>query len=362
MVLRVRNSRLNRLRGRRGALSVLLVLVIVAAGASLPVAARYGAIPGISEVEQARGIDAARVYENLTISDVSPGFDPDSLVVVAGTPLAFNITNVGSTNHTFSLYALPNETIPCGAAETPANVTSYFQQNGSLINAALTPGESYRTNLTFNFSAVYEFVSLTPYECQDGFNGLVHVLPPGSHSQQELYTNATSSPSLSFVPNILTAQAGIPIVFQVGTSGGHTFTLDGTSNDSSVTPGTNLPSAFPSSGGTASAGFPVNLNLPNPGQTYVSSPVILKPGIYWFVCVIPGHFAAGMWGKIYVSISVSPAALTPAISNVVQYAYLGVAAVIIGGAAFLILMGMSEPVQAATLKEDRAPEDPPSHA
>lgn len=349
------------MRDRRGALSVGLLVLLVAGAAGLPIVAHYGGIPGASEVGLAHELAATQYNESVRINDNSSGangFNPSTIVVTARSPILFQLYNNGTQNHTFTLYALANGSLPCAPGTSPSYVTSELQKNGTLLNIALAPGEWFNTSAPLNFShaADYEFLSAIPYQCQNpGFTGSLTVLPAGSHSQQVLYTNATAE--TTFVPNILVAEPGIPIVFMVGTSGGHTFTLNSTTNYTGFSPGQNLPSSVPTGGNGPAPGFPVNLNLANAGTTYEGGPVIMKPGIYWFVCTVSGHFAAGMWGKLYVGVGVSLPALTPSITNVIQIGYLLVAAVVIGGAGFLILMGMNEPVPLTKPGDDSAPHE-----
>lgn len=350
--------RRTRVRGRRGALSVAVLSLLIVGAAGLPIAAQLGVLPVAQTFEVAHGLDLPSVNVSVVVNDTAPGYDPDTLVVTAEENATFQLYNNGSTVHTFTVVNASDVAIPCTPSTTPAQVDNNLTHFGTLVNATIAPGAYLNWSYTFNASGTFEFLSAVPYQCQVGFNGFLHVLPAGSQSQQYLWLNATGD--LTFTPSTVTAEAGVPITFFVGVQGSlsHTFVIDGVSNDTAISPGGNLPSSFGDPPPAPSAAFPVSLNLVNPGTTYTSAPTIFKSGIYWFVCTVPGHFSSGMWGKLYVSIPLSLPSSTPSITNVLQYGYLAVVAAIIGLGAFLVLMGMNEPV---SVQPGSGNPPPPAH-
>lgn len=340
-----------RIRSRRGAISVVLIAALLGGVAFLPEAARLGGLPLSDEVGHPHLLSAG-VAVNVSMSDTAPGFTLAPNVVTANVTLHVHLVNQGLSTHSFSLFNETNAAIAPATNNTPAKLNeTWGNQTHPGPNIWLPAGS--QTNFTLNFSVPgsYEVISLVPYQFQGGLSAFLHVLPHGSATEQSLWVNGTAA--TVWLPATMYASPGIPIVINAGIQGSlsHTFVLDGVSNDSAVSPGTNLPSSFSYPAPPTSAQFPISLNLVNAGTTYTSSPVILKAGVYWYVCTVPGHFASGMWGKLYVGVQPTPPASVPQISNVIQYAYLGLAAVIIGGAAFLILMGqMERPVAAAPSK------------
>ena len=104
--------------------------------------------------------------------------------------------------------------------------------------------------------------------------------------------------------------------------------------------------------------FLLDSGFQDPGTTWTSPPTIIpQAGIYWFVCLVPGHFQSGMWGHLYVGVAPTPAASIPQMQGVIQYAYLALGAVVIGGAAFLVLMGQNERAVSAAPAQRPASKD-----
>lgn len=332
-----------RLRARRGAVSAIVLLPLLLGAALLPLASHEGALGSSQQLGVAHSVASPAIALNVTMNDTAPGFYWSTDVVSSNTTVDVLLHNNGSSTHSFSLYNVSGYVFPTSPYPSPAQVNKTWANQSSPGPNIWLPAGGW-TNFSFVMTdpGVYEVLSLYPWQFQSGFYTFLHVLPAGSATKQYAFTNTTSD--LTFTPNILVVQPNIPVVFEVTAQGaGHTFTLDGCSNDSAIVTGVSLPSSDPCLGAspTYSAAI-VNLAINTLGQTYASAPVILKPGIYWFMCTVPGHFAAGMWGKVYVGIPQTPAGSTPSVTNVIQYAYLGLAATVIGGASFLVLMGMNE--------------------
>lgn len=350
---RARRSGLGeRIRSRRGAISTLLVMAALGGAAFLPVAAHYGAIPPNGAFAAARPLVASTFYIHLLLNDTSPGFyfGTSSNVVTADAPLSIGLWNNGSVDHSFVVYSVPNGVISSANASTPSALNATLNGH-NLTSVWLAPGTNQTVVLNITTSGTYEIVAYYPY-LSANFFAYLHVLPPGSASRQYLFVNGTAQ--ITFVPNVATVSPGIPLIVVFGVQGyQHTFTLDACSNDSNIVTGVPLPS------NDACLNKPLlDSGFQNPGTTWTSPPTIIpQAGIYWFVCLVPGHFQSGMWGHIYVGVAPTPAASIPQMQNVIQYAYLALGAVVIGGAAFLVLMGQNERAVSAAPAQRPASKD-----
>lgn len=342
-----------RVRSRRGSLSIALVAVVLTTLGSLPFAAHLGALPSPGAIGYSHLVDDPAAYLNGTLNDTAPGFYLSTVVIQANTTIWVNLLNNGGTTHTFSLYNETNQIISTTPMPSPSQLNqTWAAQTSPGPNVWVPAGHVANFTINLPVPGVYEVISLYPYQFQAGFEISLHVLPSGSATQQYAFTNTTSS--LTFSPSVLSIAANIPVVFEVtAAASGHTFTLDGCSNDSLIVTGVALPTNDACLGASPYPNAIVNLAINNQGQTYSSAPVILKPGIYWFFCAIPGHFQAGMWGHVYVGILPQPAGVTPQVESVIQDGYLAVMGIVVGGAAFLILMGQNE--------KDPVPDPSPSH-
>lgn len=340
-------------RGRRGVLSVVgLSSLLVLAGA-LQWASENGALTGPSLIGTSHLVSAAMLNESVTVNDTVPGFYPSQIVVSAGVTVNFNITNTDTIDHTFTVYSHSGTTIACAGLSSQQLDRYFSAANDSLVNDSLAPGQSVLWTVNFTGPGTYQILSLTPDQCQAGLTGFLHVLPAGSKSVQYAFVNATGS--LTFVPSILEIVPQVPVQFVVGYQGTtHTFTLVSCSNDTNITAGV----ALPTNDGCLNNPL-VNSGDQSPGNTWVSPPTIIKAGIYWYVCEIPGHFQAGMFGHVYVGITPTPPASLPSVQNVLQLGVLLLIATVVGGAAFLVLMGMSERVELAP--GSRGGTEPASH-
>jgi plastocyanin len=152
-----------------------------------------------------------------------------------------------------------------------------------------------------------------------------------------LSENTTNTPG--FLPDTLSATPGhYPIVIAVlvtneGTLG-HTFTLVPQSNVSLSPTGSNVTDYF------AAHAPLVNANIPAlTGGSGWANFTISHPGIYEYICEISGHFAAGMFGYLYVGIPVPPPPPAPSTAIVDGWVLagsgilLGIGVIFVGAAA-----------------------------
>ena len=335
-------------RSRRGVLSLVVALAMVASAFSIPYLLHVDGYVSPQSVEHARRVPGSSPasQENLTVNVTDNGYQPSSLNVSVNTTLSLHLVNVGTVEHTFTVYATPNEVIPANI--TPAKLLALFAPpNASLVNLTLAPGQVGYWNHTFQSlkgpsGDSYEFLSLASggYQFKAGLFGFLNVGSGVVGPHQVLFLNATGS--ITFVPSILIAAPGLPIVFEVGVQGAlsHTFTLDSIPND------TGLSNSFSNSQLLAYfVSHPPLVNDPlSPSAPPVVTPPVTMPashGIYEYVCTVPGHFP-GMQGRIYIGVTPQPPNDVPVIGQVVQVGLFVVAAVVLAGAGFLVLMGMSE--------------------
>ena len=326
--------RLDRRRILKG--GVLLVAGIVWLAVLLPQVPSVTAQGVRNEIGYA---ELTSVVTRFSVNTTALGYAPSSLAVPTDRSITLTIHNLdANATHTFTVYAKANTTIPTNT--TPEALDALFAPaNSSLVNVSLAPGAW--ANWTYNFSqpASYEFLSLVPYQFQAGFYGFLNA-SSGAGSIYSLNTSAYDS--LRFIPSTLVAPPGATVVFHVTDRGTvHTFTIDSISNDTNLTVGQALPTTDPGLQNPL-----VDLHLSTTGTTYTSAPVTFpKHGVFWFVCTIPGHFQAGMYGFLYVGSTPTPPTTIPTQVNVLQVGIIAVSAVILGVAAFVLLAGMGERVR-----------------
>lgn len=297
----------------------------------LPFAAALDSLPSAPMVGHARPL-ASTVNVTVNLTD-RPAFSPSAVTAPAGSMVSIHLANTGNFTHTFTLCAQPDVIVP--SSLTPSGLYDFFRTNGSLANVSLAAGDQGWANITFNASvagpASFEFVSVVPYQFQAGMFGFLNLTSTGPGLA--LSENTTNAPG--FVPDVLAAQpAHYPINLDVlVTNEGslpHTFT---------VAPQTNvtlLPSNFTS---YFSQHAPlVSANVPAAaGGTIWANFTITGPGVYQYICEIPGHFAAGMYGYLYVGVA-PPAAPTPPSTAVVDAWVLGGSATLLGIGVLLALV------------------------
>jgi uncharacterized cupredoxin-like copper-binding protein len=236
--------------------------------------------------------------ENATVNLTdAPSFSPQFLDFPAGTAVSLHLVNTGGITHTFTLAATPN--VRLSPTLTPAQVYAFFEKNGSLANVSLSPGGQGWANLTFNQSEGFddfEFVSVVPYQFQAGMYGFLNLTSTAAGLM--VSENTTNTPG--FVPNALQASPPhFPVTLDVLVTNqgslGHTFTVVPQSNVSLMP--TNYTTYFDDHPPLS------NVNVPaNPGGTVWANFTILVPGVYQYICEITGHFAAGMYGFLYVGV------------------------------------------------------------
>src|SRR5579875_1353547 len=96
---------------------------------------------------------------------------------------------------------------------------------------------------------------------------------------------------------------------------------------------------------TASGKAPTlcNIQMTTSGKSYICTFTLPanEHGIFEFVCTVVGHFPH-MKGYLYVGAQPVPPSVIPSETNVVQLGIIAVAVILVGLAAFLVMMGMSE--------------------
>ena len=311
----------------------------------LPFAAALGSFPSAPSVGHARPlVSTLNVTMNLTDR---PAFSPASLTAPAGSAVSIHLENVGNFTHTFTLCARADAVL--SPSLTPAGVYAFFRTNGTLANVSLAAGTQGWANISFNASvagpASFEFVSVVPYQFQAGMHGFLNLTSTGPGL--ELSENTTNAPG--FVPDVLSAQpTHYPINLDVlVTNEGslpHTFTVVPQSNVSLLP--TNFTSYFSQHAPLVSANVPAA-----PGGTIWGNLTIVGPGIYQYICEVPGHFASGMYGYLYVGVA-PPAVAAPPSTAIVD-------AWVLGGSAALLGIGVLLAVVATYT--GRFPRRPGSH-
>ena len=311
----------------------------------LPFAAAFGTLPAAPMVGEARPLEST-VNVTMNLTD-QPAFSPSAVTAPAGSSVSIHLDNVGNFLHTFTLCAQPGVVLP--SSLTPAGVYDFFRTNGSLANVTLAPGTQGWANLTFNASvagpAAFEFVSVVPYQFQSGMRGFLNLTSTGPGL--ELSENTTNAPG--FVPNVLAAApTHYPINLDVlVTNEGnlpHTFTVAPQSNVSLLP--SNFTAYFAQHPALVSASVPASA-----GGTIWGNFTIPGPGVYQYICEIPGHFAAGMYGYLYVGVP-PPAQPSPPSTALVD-------AGVLGGSAALLGIGVVLAVVAAY--SGRFPRRPGAH-
>lgn len=288
--------------------------------------AALGAIPSAPGVGYAHAALAEEsVQVNLTDA---PAFSPQFLKVPANSNVSIRLENVGQYNHTFTLAATPNVRLAANAS--PAVVYQFFRQNGALANVSLAPGGQGWANLSFNASAglsSFEFASVVPYQFQAGMYGLLNITSVGPG----LLLSENTTDTLQFVPAVLSASpAHYPVVLDVLVTNqgsfGHTFT---------VVPQTNV-TLSPTNFTQYFAAHPalVSVSVPSgAGSSVWANLTVNGPGVYQYICEVPGHFASGMDGSLYVGVPVPPPAAAPSTALVETW--------VLAGSAVLLAIGLA---------------------
>jgi len=316
---------------RRALPWALAALVLLSVG--VPTVAAVHVVRVLPTTGYATPADAETIAINMTDA---PAFAPAFPVVPEGTSVTFELVNQGNFTHSFTLADVPSFTLD--RSWTPGQLDAWFQANGSFANVSVAPGAVGWANVTFGDATAldfFQFVSIVPYQFQSGMVGQVNVSSTGPG---EVLAESTVN-SLAFVPNTLAVlnatryPVSIDVLVTNQGDDSHTFTVVPQSNVS-LTSG-NFTDYFTSHPPLS------NVNVPSQaGGTVWANFTVKAPGIYQYLCEIPGHFAAGMSGLLYVGVTPPPPAPAPSTAIVDQWlligsgALLGVGAVIAAVAAY----------------------------
>jgi uncharacterized cupredoxin-like copper-binding protein len=327
---------------RRAAPWAVAALILSTVG--LPAAAgAFGRLPNAPQIGLARPLNATTLRINMTDT---PRFTPAYNTVSAGTNATFHLVNEGAYNHSFTL--LKQSGVVLNTSWTPGEVNAYLAANGSLANVTVAGGG--QANVTVEFGPEtgfdsFEFISAIPYQFQAGMYGFVNVssTQPGLMAQE----NTTDAPA--FVPDeIAVSTANLPFNLDVLVTnlGGfaHTFTVASQSNVT-LSPA-NFTTYFQQHAPLVSVPIPAGA-----GSTAWANFTVPARGVYQYICEIPGHFASGMTGYLYVDVPPPPP--VPPLSTAVVQAW------ILVGSAVLLGIGILLSVAAAYV--GRFPATPPSH-
>jgi uncharacterized cupredoxin-like copper-binding protein len=259
----------------------------------------------------------------------SPRYDPSALTGVhAGDNVSVTLHNVGTFPHTFTLLKQPG--IVLNTSWSPPQLDAYFNANGSLVNITVAPGATGHANFSIPPTArggSFEFLSVIPFQFQAGMIGSLQV----SAGTPTASLSDTATTSLSFVPGQLAVNATVypvTILVTVTNVGSlvHTWTLSPLANVQ-LSPG-NFTAFF------AAHAPLLNLALNNPGQSANGTFLVSSPGVYQYICTEPGHFAAGMFGFLYLGVT-PPAVAAPPSTAIVQIGILAAAGTLVGIAVVL---------------------------
>ncbi|EQD73362.1 secreted protein containing Blue (type 1) copper domain protein [mine drainage metagenome] len=326
-----------------------MVAAVLLAGLGVPaVGGAFGHPTSIPAVGVARPANATVLTINLTDQ---PRFAPSELNVSAGTTATFHLVNLGNYAHTFTLLAQPN--VVLNASWSPAQLDQYVHQNGSLANVTVAPGAQQNATVPFNASTgfdTFEFVSLVPYQFQAGMSGFVHI----TSSAAGLIGSDNTTDSYSFVPDALVANAAhypfnLDILVTNTGNLGHTFTVAPWSNYT-LSPA-NFTTYFQAHAPLVSVSVPSGA-----GQSVWANFTVPGPGVYQYICEVPGHFANGMFGFLYVNVAPPPPAAAPSTAIIQGW-------ILVGSG---VLLGVGITLAATTAYLGRFPRPPadaePPHA
>ncbi|MCI4342886.1 MAG: plastocyanin/azurin family copper-binding protein [Thermoplasmata archaeon] len=323
------------------------VAALLLASVGLPVAAgTFGHLPNAPSVGYARPFNSTTLVVNMTDT---PRFVPQFLSAAAGDSATFHLVNQGTIAHSFTLLRQPG--VRLNSSWTPAQIDQYITQNGSLANVSVPGGGQANATVAFNASTAFdsfEFVSLVPYQFQAGMFGFLNLTStaPGL----ETFENTTDS--YTFVPDALAANDthypfNLDVLVTNTGNFGHTFTIASQSNVT-LSPA-NFTSYFQQHAPLASVTL-----AGGAGSTVWANFTVPGPGVYQYICEVPGHFAAGMTGFLYVGVPVPPQPGPPSTAIVESW-------VLVGSAA-LLGVGLFAAILSAYMgRFPDAPKDPSEH-
>ncbi len=306
-----------------------LVLATLAAPAS---AAAVHVVRFAPAIGYARA-EASNVTYTVNLTD-APAFAPRYLSVPAGDNISIDFHNTGNYSHSFTLSSVANATL--NSSWTPTQLNANFTAHPPLANTTFAPNASGWVNLTFAAGEAtdsFEFASIVPYQFQAGMWGWLNVT---SNTAPFLLDENTTSAggSVTFAPNVLAVSArNYPVTLDVQITNqgnfGHTFTV---SRQSNVT----VPQAFDSYFVT----YPPLVNAAvnaTPGYVAWANFSVPAPGVYMYICEVAGHYAAGMYGKLYVGVAPPPVPPAPSTAIVETWILIG-SAVLLGIGGLLALV------------------------
>jgi uncharacterized cupredoxin-like copper-binding protein len=321
-----------------------LLAGLVLLGAGLPsVAAASQWVVIASPVGYAHSLTNTSLVVNMTDA---PAFVPRTLSAPAGSNVSIHLVNTGAYAHTFTLANHSRAVL--NTSWSPSQLYAYFSSNGSFANVSVAAHGQGWANFTLNASTSgdsFEFVSVVPYQFQAGMWGYLNITVSGP----PLLLSDSTYDALTFVPAALAASpTSYPVNLRViVTNQGfdvHTFTLSGLSNVT-LSPA-NFTQFFAQHAPIA------NVTVPSGGGSNVTANVVVQaPGVYEYICVESGHFAAGMFGFLYVGVPVPPTPPAPSTAIVETW-------VLIGSA---ILAGIGGTIALATSLAGRLPRAPGQH-
>jgi uncharacterized cupredoxin-like copper-binding protein len=331
--------------GRRPGVWVVASLVLAATALPGGLAAAH-LVRTAPLVGVARSVTATNASFAMNLTD-APAYVPRYLnATVSGTVnVSVDLHNTGSVTHTFTVVNASNSSTVLNRSLTPQALTAYFAAYPPSENVSVAGGKSAWANFSFPASSSFrslEFVSTIPYQFQAGMWGFLNLTPKGP--TVVLTENATDS--LSFVPNVLSAGPTVhgPVTLDILLvdlgSISHTFTVAPQPNVTLTTIGyfaSHPPLANQSLG-------------PSPPKPIWANFTVPSVGIYEYVCTITGHFAAGMYGFLYVGVPVPPPPPTPSTAIV--------AIPILVGSA--VLLGVGVVLALGTAYLGRLPKKPPA--
>ncbi|HYA10180.1 MAG TPA: hypothetical protein VEH10_00685 [Thermoplasmata archaeon] len=324
-----------------------LLAGLLLAAASLP-----GGLAAAHVVRVAPEVGVARPLASNPSFSVSltdaPAFVPRFLNATVSGPVnvSVHLSNTGAIAHTFTV---ANQSgVVLNRSWTPQQLDAYFSTNGWLATKNVSAGGSAWANFTLAASSTFrsfEFVSTIPYQFQAGMWGFLNLTPIGP----SVVVNESATASFQFIPNVLSAGPSVhgPVSLHVNVTniGGdsHTFTV---SSQANVT----LTSLANLSTFTPLANVPIPSGAPGFAWANFTVPAV---GVYEYVCTISGHFAAGMYGFLYVGVPVPAPPPSPS-SAIVEVP------VLLGSA---LLLGVGLVLALVTAYAGRFPKEPapPEH-
>jgi uncharacterized cupredoxin-like copper-binding protein len=291
------------------------VAALLLATIGLPAAAAISRLPTPASVGYARPLATNVTRVNLTDA---PGFTPRFLSTAAGTNVSLHLVNTGNFSHTFTLLKQPN--VVLNTSWTPLQLDQYFAKNGSLVNVSLAPGAQSNQTVAFNASTgfdSFEFVSVVPYQFQAGMYGFLNI----TSTAPGVMASENTTDQYQFLPSVLVANGthypfNLDVLVTNTGNLGHTFTMAPQSNVT-ITPA-NFSAYF--------VQHPplVSVNVPSgAGSTVWANFTVPAPGIYQYICEVPGHFANGMTGLLYVGVPAPPPMAPPSTAIIQGWVLVG---------------------------------------